>query len=123
MQKILDVSQKPFKHRLEVLEKINNELAAGEYTTDDDGTATEHFVAGLMLKDVKTLMEVFAQDQSALNRALAAILKSLGQSNTDMYRDPFTDEPYEIRKVQSLFSVSAEMLPRPFRVPIFTNRE
>ena len=83
----------------------------------------EPFVAGIMLKDIERLMVIFAQDQSALDRALVAMLRSLGQSNTDRYRDPFTGEPYEVRKVQGLFSVSTAMLPRPFMVPIFTERE
>jgi len=126
MQKILDVSNKPYVERSEVLNQINQELREREGTYDTKGgvrIAKEHFVAGILLKDVTRLMQIFAQDQSAMDRALVVILRSLGQSNTENYRDPFTGNPYEVKKEQGLLCVSAEYLPRPFRVPIFTDKE
>ena len=124
MQNILDVSEKPFVERLDVLNQINKDIRASEHTVDDNGIATEHFVANLLLRNVEPLMRVFAQDQSALNRAIVAIHVSLGQRQlADRFRDPFTDEPYEVQKVEGRFSVSTTMLPRPFRVPDFTSEE
>lgn len=123
MQKVLDVSNKPFVKRLDVLNQINKGMTDKEDTFDENGISTEHFVAYLLLKDVDRLMRIFAQDQSALNRALVVILRSLGQSNTDNYRDPFTDEPYKVQKVDGLLSISATRLLRPFRVPIFMDKE
>ena len=123
MQKILDISDQPFIRRQDVLNQIKKELNAKEDTYDKNGIATEPFVAHLLLKDVDRLMEFFAKDQSALDRAIMAILASLGHSDTDSYRDPFTDEPYTVRKVNGLFSISTEHLPRPFRVPIFTEKD
>ena len=126
MQKIMDVSAKPYVERSEVLNQIAQELRALVDTYDTEGTeriAKEHFVANILLKDVDRLMQIFAQDQSALDRALAVILQSLGQSNTDRFRDPFTGDPYVVQRVQGMLSVSAENLPRPFRVPIFTDTE
>jgi len=123
MQKILDVSNEPFVKRQDVLNQINKGITDKENTYDDKGIATEHFLAHLLLKDVDRLMQIFAQDQSALNRVLVVILRSLGQSNTDNFRDPFTDEPYKVQKVDGLLSISATNLPRSFRVPIFTDKE
>jgi hypothetical protein len=126
MQKIMDVSNKSYGKRSDVLNQINQELRERADTYDIEGKdriAKEYFVANLLTKDVERLMQIFAQDQSALDRALVVILWSLGQSNTDNYRDPFTGDPYVVRKVQGLFSVSVENLPRPFRVPIFTDNE
>ena len=117
MQKILDVSEKPFVDRQDVLEQIDGELFRRE------DTAEEFFVANILLKDVEDLMRIFAKDQSALNRAIVAMLMSLGQGNTDRFRDPFTGDPYEVRRVDGLLSISAENLLHPFRVPIFVNRE
>ena len=128
MQKILDVSNEPFLQRLEVLSYIDNELSTMEGMTDEDGISTEYFVASFMLNDVEDLMEVFAKDQSALDRALVATLKSLGQGNTDSYHDPLSGKPYEVSKAQGLFSVSAMCFSRDhpsryFRVPVFTDKE
>ena len=123
MQKILDASKEPFIQRQNILKQINNELLAHEDTYDETGVLKEPVVANILLKDVDRLMRLFAQDQSALDRALVVILKSLGQRNTDFYHDPFTDEPYEVRQVDGLLSVSTENLPHPFRVPIFTEKE
>jgi len=126
MQKIMDVSNKPYVERLEVLNQINQELRERAGTFDMEGKdkiAKDYFVANILMKDVERLMQIFAQDRSALDRALVVILWSLGQSNTDNYRDPFTNNPYVVRKVQGLLSVSAENLPRPFRMPIFTDKE
>ena len=122
MQKILDVCDEPFMKRLEVLNQINKELLTQEDTVDAKGIAMEPFVANIMLKDVERLMQLFARDQSALDRALVGISRSLGQSNTDHYRDPFTDKPYEIRTENSQLRVSATMLPS-FVVPIFNRAD
>ena len=123
MQKILDISEEPFAKRLNVLNQIYGELFEREDIRDDKGIAMEPFVANILLKDIDRLMEHFARDESALNRALVLILASLGQSNTDRYRDPFTDEPYEIQEVDGFLSITTPNLPRPFRVPIFVERE
>jgi hypothetical protein len=119
MQKILDVSHSPLAERLDVLDKIQNELRAREGTLDEEGISMAHYVAGILLHDIDRIMRLLAQDQSALNRALVVMNKSLGLGTTDSYHDPFTDEPYEVRQVEGRFSVSGTMLPRPFRVPIF----
>jgi hypothetical protein len=121
MQKILDVSEEPFTKRLDVLSQIQTGLLATEHTYDDEGIAKEHFVANIMLKEVDRFMRLFAADQAALDRAIVAILRSLDQGGTERYRNPFTDEPYEVRKVDGLLSISTTFLPRPFRVPIFTD--
>jgi hypothetical protein len=124
MQRILDISGEPFVRRLEVLDQINWEFSAKQGMYNHDGIALKPFIAWLRFQHVERMMALFAQDQSALNRALVAILRSLGQPNTDSYRDPFTGEPYEvIIDDDGLISVSATMLPRPFRVPDFTERE
>jgi len=123
MQKILDVSREPFVRRLDVLDQIYGELRRKENTFDEDGISMEPFVAGLLLQDVESLMEHFARDESALNRALVLMDASLGQNNLDRYRDPFTDEPFEIRRVDGLLSITTPHLPRPFRVPVFVERE
>jgi len=123
MQKILDISTEPFIRRQAVLEHIYEELLQKENTFDEDGIALEHFLANILLQDIGRLMEHFARDQSALNRALVLMETSLGQSNTDRYRDPFTDEPFEIQKVDGLLSITTPHLPRPFRVPVFVERE
>ena len=120
MQKILDISEKPFVKRQNVLEQIQTELRRRERRVDNDGIVMEAFVANLLLKDVQRLMEFFAKDESALNRVLVLMDASLGQSSTHHYRDPFTDKPYEIRKVDGLLSITTPNLPRPFQVPIFT---
>jgi hypothetical protein len=117
MQKILDVSEKLFVDRQDVLQQLNREFFLMEDTME------ELFVANILLKDIEDLMRVFAKDQSALNRAIVATFLSLGQGNTDRYRDPFTGESYEVRRVDGLLSISAENLPHPFRVPVFVNRE
>ena len=123
MQRILNVSKKPFVKRQDVLKRIKKELSDMESTYDENGLPSEHFVAYVLLKDIDRLMQIFAQDQSALNRAVVVMHRSLGQSNTDSYHDPFTDEPYEVRKVKGMWNVSATMLPRDFQVPDFTNKE
>jgi len=123
MQKILDVSKKPFIKRLNVLRQIDEERLSKENTVDEQDISTEPFVANILLKDVNRLMQIFAKDESALKRALVLTQRSLGQSNTDQYRDPFTDEPYTIRKVDYLLSITSPELLRPFRVPVFTSRE
>jgi len=126
MQMILDVSTKPYVERSEVLNQINQALRERLDTYDMEGDvriAKEPVVASILLKDIERLMKIYAQDQSALDRAFLAILRSLGQGDTDHFRDPFTDAPYEVRQEQGALSVSAENLPRPFRVPVFTDRE
>jgi hypothetical protein len=123
MQKILDVCHEPYVKRNEVLSQMAAEIRKKENNYDADGVSQEFLVAYLLLKDVRLTMEIFARDQSALDRALAAILFSLGQTDTDKFRDPFTDEPYEIRKVNSLITVTATALPQPFQVPDFRNKE
>ena len=121
MQKILDICDEPFVRRLDVLNQIYNDLLATENTFDEEGNAREHFVAHIMLKDVNHLMRFFAEDESALNRALAAMSESLGQRTADRYRDPFTDEPYEVQRTGDMISVPARRLPRPFQVPVFAS--
>jgi len=129
MQQILDVSEKPFIERRDVLNQIDADLRAAKDTYDDTGIATDYFVAHLLFRNVEPLMRVFAQDQSALNRAIVAMHRSLGldspegQGNTGSFRDPFTGEPYTVRKVEGLWSVEATMLPRSFRMPDFTSNE
>ena len=120
MQKILDVSDLPFVKRADTLKQIENELSAKESTYDNDGVAMEPYVSIVLLYGVDRFMRLFALDRSALDRALTGILRSLGEENTDDYRDPFTDEPYEIRKVEGRISVSGTSLPRSFRVPVFS---
>ena len=120
MQRIVDISSEPFVRRQDVLKQINEELLAKRDLFDSDGIALEPFVAGVRLQDAERFMMLFAQDQSALNRALVAIQYSLGQRNTDSLRDPFTGKPYEVQPDDDGFiSISTEMLPRPFRVPVF----
>ncbi|MDR0326744.1 MAG: hypothetical protein LBI05_00455 [Planctomycetaceae bacterium] len=123
MQAILDVSGKPLKSRQNVLNQINQELVAMKDRVDDDGIVSEYVVAYVLLKDVDRLMELFAKDQSALIRAFTAVLRSLGQNNTDSYLDPFTGKPYEVEKEQGFFRISTTMLPHPFRVPNFSALE
>jgi len=119
MQQILDVSDEPFTKRRDVLSQITGELLQKE-NTFDEGIATEPFVANLLLKDVDRLMRHFARDKSALHRALALTSMSLGQSSTDLYRDFLTDEPYDVQRADGLLSITTATLPRPFRVPDFT---
>ncbi|MCL2005280.1 MAG: hypothetical protein FWG73_03860 [Planctomycetaceae bacterium] len=119
MQKVLDISQKPYVNRIDVLNQINRELQVRRDTYNDSGISTEPVVASILLRDVDRLMYLFAQDQSALTRALVAMLHSLGQRNTSGYRNPFTNEPYAVRQVDGFFSIEVPELPRPFRVPIF----
>jgi len=123
MQKVLDVSGKPFEKRLDILDQIYGELFKKEDTYDDQGIAMESFAANILLKDIDRLMRIFAKDKSALNRALVLMDASLGQDRTDRYRDPFTGEPYEIRRVDGLLTITTPTLPRPFRVPSFTEKE
>ena len=89
----------------------------------NDRIAKEYIVANILLKDVERLMQIFAQDQSALDRAFVAVLRSLGQGTTDKFCDPFTGDPYVVQREEGLISVSVENLPRPFRVPIFMDKE
>ena len=117
MQRIIDISRRPYIDRLDVLSQIGSELFAKQYTYDSTGIAMEPFVSGFRLHNVDNFMQLFAQDESALNRALLVMQHSLAQGGVDNFRDPFTDAPYEIRRVEGLLSVSATMLPRPFRVP------
>ena len=119
MQTILDLCNVPFVKRQNVLNQIKRDLRAQEDTYDNNGITKEPFAANLMLKDMERLMRLFARDQSALDRTLAAVLRSLGQRNTDSYRDPFTDKPYEVKTINSMSQVSATDLP-PFAVPVFT---
>jgi len=123
MQQILDVSEEPLTRRLNVLNQIYGELSKMEGKHDDNGIAQEPFLAHLLLKDIDGLMQLFARDQSALNRALVLMHTSLGQSNTDSYRDPFTNEPYTIQKADGLLSITTPTLPHPFRVPSFSEKE
>jgi hypothetical protein len=123
MQKILEISNKPFVQRLDVLNQINRELLASQGTRDKNGIGMEYFAANLLLKDMDRMMRVFVQDQSALDRAYVAMLHSLGQRKTSSFSDPSTGEPYEVRKVNGLFSIATTNLPRPFQVPIFTDPE
>ena len=122
MQTILDFCNAPFTKRQNVLNQIKKELHAQEDTYDKKGVTTEPFIANIMLKDAVHLMRLFAKDQSALDRTIAVILRSLGQRNTDSYRDPFTDKPYDVKTVNGMLQVSATELP-PFAVPIFTETE
>ena len=115
MQKILDVSDRPFVDRQDVLRQIDRDI----FLQKD--TMGEFFVANILLKDIENLMRIFAKDKSALSRAIVVIQQSLGQGNTDGYRDPFTGEPYEVRRVDGRLSVSAENFPHPFRVPIYAS--
>ena len=121
MQKILDISREPLIKRQDVLNQINRERRSKEYTYDENGVSLEPFVANLRLQNVDRFMRLFVQDRSAVNRALVAVLHSLGQTNTNSYRDPFTGEPYEVRRVEDLpmVEVKAADLPQPFRVPVF----
>ena len=119
MQQILDISKSPFANRQEVLVQIQEELRSKERMVDNAGVAMEPFVAGILLKDVPSLMELFAKDESALNRALVLMDASLGQNSATRYRNPFTDEPYEISTEEGWLSITTPALPRPFRVPIF----
>ena len=123
MQRILDVSEKPFVERQDVLDQIAEELFRKEGTSDNVGIAMEPFVAGILLNDVEDLMRIFVRDKSALNRALVLTHRSLGQSNTDRYHDPFTGDPYEVHEQDGLLSITVPELPHPFRVPVFTERE
>ena len=123
MQKVLDICNEPYVKRQEVLNRIKEELLGKEDSYDEDGVTTEPFVANIMLKDMDYLMRLFSKDQSALDRALAVILRSLGQSNTNSYRDPFTDTPYEVLEENGKFQASATDFPRPFVVPVFTETE
>ena len=120
MQRIIDASRQPVARRDAVLDEIDREIHARQNRFDDDGNTLEPFVAGFRLHHVEDFMVLFAQDQSALHRAIVAALHSLGQQNTDQYRDPFTDEPYAVEiDDEGFLSVSAMRLPRPFRVPVF----
>jgi len=123
MQRILDDSEKPFIERLSVLDQISRELLRKENTHDDVGIAMEPFVANILLKDISRLIQIFVRDKAALNRALALIHRSLGQSNTDHYHDPFTGKPYEVHEEDGLLSITIPELPHSFRVPVFTERE
>ena len=123
MQKILDVSREPFVRRQDVLDQIYETLRRKENTFDHDGIAMEPFVANILLQDVENLMVLFSRDQAALHRALVLADASLGQSSIARYHDPFTDEPFEIQRVDDLLSIATPELPRPFRVPIFVERE
>jgi len=122
MQSILDISEEPLSKRWNVLDQINGELFRKEGLRDEQGIAMEPFVAHILLKDVDKLMRLFARDRSALNRALVLMRSSLGQSNTDRFRDPFTDAPYEIQKVDGFHSITTSTLQNPFRVPIFVEQ-
>ena len=121
MQKILDISQEPLANRMDVLDTIYTNLLQKQDSYDSKGVLLEPVVAGILLKDVYPLMRLFAQDQSALNRSLVAVLHSLGQRNTGGYRNPFTNEPYEIHQDNGMLAVNVDELPRPFRVPVFAD--
>ena len=123
MQKVIDVSNQPLLKRQDVFNQIHREMRAKEHTYDKEGFALDPFVSGLRLKDVGDFMHLFAQDRSVLNRAIVAVLHSLGQGNTDNYRDPFTDKPYVVEQADGVLSISAALLPRPFQVPVFTEGE
>ena len=123
MQKILDICDKPFAQRRNVLTQISADLRRSEDVHDADGMLEEYVVANILLKDVDRLMRLFVQDESALHRALTAMLISLGQTNTDKYCDPFTGKPFAVQKADGFVSIAAEPFPRPFRVPNFTNKE
>ena len=120
MQQILDISKKPLIKRHDVLNQIREELLRMEGAADENGIATEPFVANMLLKDVSRLMQVFARDEAALGRTLALLDASLGHSSADKYRNPFTDEPFEIQKENGMLSITIPELPNPFRVPVFT---
>ena len=122
MQQILDISEIPFAKRQDVLNQINEELLGKKETYDSDKVAMEPFVAHLLLKDVSDLMRFFARDETALNRALVLTQRSLGQSNTDHYRNTFIDEPFEVHKEDGFLSITLPELSS-FRVPVFTERE
>ena len=119
MQKILDISDKPFRQRQDVLNQISDELHQKD-NTSVDGISTEAFLANMLLKDAGGLMRLFAKDRTALTRALALTSLSVGQSQTDNYRDFLTDEPYPVQKGDGFISITIGTLPRPFRVPDFT---
>ena len=123
MQKILNISDKPLVGRLDVLNKINRDILAAQDKRDKDEISMEFFVANLLLQDVDRMMRIFVQDQSALDRAYVAMLLSLGQNNTNGFSDPATDKPYEVHKENGWLSISTANLPRPFRVPVFTQAE
>ena len=122
MQKILDISKEPFVKRRDVLNQISTELFRVEGLRDDQGVAMEPFVATILLKDVERLMRLFAKDESALNRTLVLLDASLGRTNTDNYRDPFTDQPYEIHREDGFLRITTLELPT-FRVPSFVATE
>ena len=120
MQKILDVCDRYFAERMDTLKQIREELSAKEDTHDNKGIPTEYFAATILLKDVERYMRFFAQDESALNRAMVATYSSLGQTNMDTIRDPLTGKPFQKQEEEGLIIIATEHLPRPFRVPNFT---
>jgi len=122
MQRVLDTSKEPFVNRRDVLNQISSALFRMEDMRDDKGVAMEPFVANILLKDVERLMRLFARDESALNRTLALLDASLGGSNTDNYRDPFTGQPYEIHREDGFLSITVPELST-FRVPSFVVTE
>ena len=122
MQKILDISKEPFVKRRNVLSQIATELFRMEGMRDDKDIAMEPFVANILLKDVEQLMRLFAKDRSALNRTLVLLDASLGRNDSGNYRDPFTDQPYEIRSESGFLSITTPELPL-FRVPSFVATE
>ena len=123
MQKILDVCEEPYVKRIDTLEQINEELRRTVETRDEEGIAMEYFIANILLKDVNRLMQIFARDQSALNRALVLMDASLGQNTADRYHNPFTDKPYTIDKADDWLSITVPEFQYPFQVPAFTERK
>ncbi|MDR0520726.1 MAG: hypothetical protein LBH00_02610 [Planctomycetaceae bacterium] len=139
MQRIIDASKKPYHTRKPVLDSIRRALQE-KYDTPD-----EPYVAQLQLKDVDRLMRLYAQDESALRRALVLMLVSLGQAylneageprltgtpketgqqflRQELLTDPFTGKPYKVKRVDGLLTIASENLPRTFRIPDFRKKE
>ncbi|GHT45110.1 hypothetical protein FACS189454_04060 [Planctomycetales bacterium] len=115
MQRYLNICQEPFYKRIETVNLIHN---ATLKLTD---TAAEPFVAAILLKDVDRIMRVFAIDISRIETATLALRLALGTKSPADFADPFTGEPYEVKRTDDGFiEVSAKNNRRPFKVPDLT---
>ncbi|MDR2706872.1 MAG: hypothetical protein LBC02_13925 [Planctomycetaceae bacterium] len=119
MQKVINVSEKPFYQRLSVLSEVTDEVVRAM-----DQKESEPVIAEILLRGIVELMRLHAQDRAACEMTFLAMSVSLEKpSFVSLTSNPFSEKGYDVNQIEDAdnpknkyIQVSFPDIRKPFRV-------
>jgi hypothetical protein len=111
LEVVVESCSVPFFQRQSVLRQLNQEIR------ELQGTVNEPVFAVLLLRDVSSAMQLFAQERSGIETAYIALSLALGDQKKYKMLNFLTGNEYEIRLITDGVMCTYEGNVKPFYVP------